>query len=600
MDTGKRSPRAVGSQRFAPATIARIGLAILLAAVAAWAMPRAIQAGDAGELATVMLRGGIPHPSGYPWMRVLGPVARAFEYLGLSPALAAALPCALAGIGAWLVLHRVATAWGLPVAGALTLAVVATSGVVVAHVNDSEVWGLHLLFCAAFVYTAFVTRRSPLVLGLALGLAVSHHLTAVLLVPLAIGAAWPTPGRPAAVLRAGLLGVAGSVLGLLAFGTLALGDGGAWRWGDTRSLAGLWHHVSRADYGTTQLSLHTQSVSIVDLWSRALSSIGGALTAELAAHALLGLLVLTAILVFARRPDAVPRETWLGLWISIAATTLLFPALLNIDPSLPFGAWILERFDLLPIMLWSLPAMTVVERLRPRLEGRRLILVLAPAALLLGQLTRTWTRGVPSEDAGVQAYAMDLLETPPADAIVFGTDDHRTFPVLFAAQVLETRPDVLYLDASLLYHPWYRARAQAQRPGLPIADKPLNTMALLWEDAAWHDTPVYLANVFSRPAATELQLIPEGILLRVVPPHADPADFAPDEVTRRHLEALTRYRARRDDFAGLHSPDGHPWSADLWHPYVEHTRQLAQAMRAGGREDLAAKLDAAARELEPG
>jgi hypothetical protein len=108
---------------------------------------------------------------------------------------------------------------------------------------------------------------------------------------------------------------------------------------------------------------------------------------------------------------------------------------------------------------------------------------------------------------------------------------------------------------------------------------------------------VYLANVFSRPAS-QLQLIPEGILLRVVPPHADPETFSPDAITDRHLAALAHYRARRSDFAGLHSPDGHPWSADLWHPYVDNTRQLAEAMRAGGREDLAKKLEAAITELE--
>src|SRR5690606_21103446 len=54
----------------------------VLLGVAAWAMPSAIQAGDAGEFATVMLRGGVPHPSGYPWMRILGWPARALEVLG--------------------------------------------------------------------------------------------------------------------------------------------------------------------------------------------------------------------------------------------------------------------------------------------------------------------------------------------------------------------------------------------------------------------------------------------------------------------------------------------------------------------------------------
>ena len=41
-----------------------VGLAVYLVAVAWWALPREIQAGDAGEFSTIMLAGGSPHASG--------------------------------------------------------------------------------------------------------------------------------------------------------------------------------------------------------------------------------------------------------------------------------------------------------------------------------------------------------------------------------------------------------------------------------------------------------------------------------------------------------------------------------------------------------
>lgn len=88
-----------------------VALAGLLGLIAVIAVPRHVQAGDAGEFATIMLAGGVPHPSGYPWMRVLGLPARGLAAVGLSPATAAALPCALAGVAAWVVLWPLCARW---------------------------------------------------------------------------------------------------------------------------------------------------------------------------------------------------------------------------------------------------------------------------------------------------------------------------------------------------------------------------------------------------------------------------------------------------------------------------------------------------------
>ena len=62
----------------------RWGLTALLLGLAALCVPEHVQAGDAGEMATVMLEGGIPHPSGYPWMRALGlPAPVSYTHLTL-------------------------------------------------------------------------------------------------------------------------------------------------------------------------------------------------------------------------------------------------------------------------------------------------------------------------------------------------------------------------------------------------------------------------------------------------------------------------------------------------------------------------------------
>lgn len=577
-----------------------LALAGLLSLVAVLAAPRAVQAGDAGEFATVMLAGGIPHPSGYPWMRVLGLPARALAALGVPPATAAALPCALAGVAAWIVLWPLLARWSGRGPATVAVAVLATASPVLVHGSDSEVFGPHLLACALLLRLCARPSPRPWQLGLGLGLAVSHHLTAALLLPVVIGAAWP---RPLSLRRLSLVavqGVGAGVVGLLPYATLAIGSGGAWRWGDTRSAAGLLHHVLRGDYGVLSLSLHAEDPAVLEQWARALAVVGSAGSGGLTQGGLAGALVLAtiaAVALLARRPATAAPGLYWGLWGAVLASTLVFPAAHNIDPGSPFGAWILERFDLLTILLWAPAWSLAAAALWARMPGRaaRAALGLGALALVVTQLARSHARGLPSSDAGVQRYAEDLLRTPAPDgtAIVIGTDDHRVFPILFVQHVLGHGPRTLYIDASLLSHPWYREHLRARFPALPEVDKPVVLMQTLWADPALRDTPIYLANVFSRPAAA-LPVVPVGVLWRVLPPHLPPP--SPAQVVADHLAALSRYqpgppRDRPGPAATPHA--AHPWTDDLAAAYNEGTLRLLAALHAEGRDaDARALSDA--------
>lgn len=586
------SPRgALPARRAWPEQWPRLALALLLLLLAALAIPRHVQAGDAGEFATIMLAGGVPHPSGYPWMRLLGLPARGLAALGVPPAAAAAWPCALAGAAAWLVLWP----WLARLAGrgpaTAAVAVLATTSPVLLHVSDSEVWGLHLLACALLLRLCARPDPRPWQLGLGFGLALSHHLTAALLLPLVVGAAWPRPfgWRRLAVVAA--QGVGAGLVGLLPYATLALGSGGAWRWGDTRSVEGLLHHVLRADYGVFELSLHADDPALLEQWSRALHTVGSAASGGLAPGPLSAALVLLVIGALAlRRPAAAPEGAWWGLWLTVLGSTLAFPAAHDIDPTRPFGAWILERFDLLSMLLWAPLWAVAAARVRARAPSRagRVVLAVGALALALTQIGRSVARGLPSSDDGVERYALDLVRTPPPGrpAIVLGTDDHRTFPVLFVQHVRHEGTGTLYVDASLLAHPWYRQHLRARFPALPDVDKPVALVGALWADPSLRDTPIFLANVFSRPAAT-LPVVPHGVLWRVVAPHEPPP--GPDRVVADHLAALRRYG---DPPAWVPSPS-HPWTGDLAAAYNEGTRRLLAALHAEGRDaDARALLDA--------
>jgi hypothetical protein len=311
-------------------------------------------------------------------------------------------------------------------------------------------------------------------------------------------------------------------------------------------------------------------------------SLGGALSAGLVRFPWIGgVLVVSVWAVAIRMTRSDHTRVIRGLVAAALLSGGVFPLLHNIDPHSPFGAWILERFDILTLALTAPVLAVTLAHLCGRLSGPsrvRFGLALCAALLVVRQLLMTAWNGVPSDSDEVEQYAIDLLHTPEPDrqAIVFGTDDHRVFPVLFAREVLGEGSHVLYIDASMLAYPWYRAHLRRQFPHLPDVDKPLRLMDALWRDPQLHDTPIYLANVFSRPSS-KLPRVPEGILWRVLPPHA--LAIGAQEVLARHRAALGRYGPRSP---GEEPLPGHPFAGDLAQAYTEGSTMLAEALRAEG------------------
>jgi hypothetical protein len=302
----------------------------------------------------------------------------------------------------------------------------------------------------------------------------------------------------------------------------------------------------------------------------------------------------------------------IGWLVSVVLSGVVFPGVQNIDPTGSFGAWILERFDLLTVLVLVVPTTLAIawiaDRIadqiaaRPNVRGSLLTGggVAIAVVMLLAQLGGVLERGRPAIERGVELAAIDLVTSPdpqgpaipsasatPIRAIVFGTDDHRIFPVLYVQAVLGAGPHTLYVDADLLSHAWYRERLRAQVPTLPDVDKPLKLMGAIWSDPALAQVPIYLANVFSRPAS-QLPKVPEGMLWRVPPPadHPvfEPSEWTHDKILERHLAATARMQIRPEDFGGLTHPRGHPWSADLWFAYVDKAQLLASTLTRAGLE----------------
>jgi hypothetical protein len=586
-------------------------LLVLLVVTLAWALPRTVQGGDAAEFSVVMLRGGIAHPSGYPWMRLLSLLAWMPESLGMSPASAAALLPASFGAAAWLLWYRILSRWVHAALACFWCALAGTCALSVEHLYDAEVWGPHLFFTALFVNLC--TREEPpraLLLGLLLGAATAHHLTAVLLVPLAISSAWPEEGQPLAsgLVRNAAAGIGGSLLGLSAFVSLRIAapspaDSG-WTWGEFDTWAGWFHHISRGDYGTTQLSLHESEATALEQILRAWQSVCGNLSGQLASTPLASILLFAALLALAAHAarDRLPRRTRLGYAGCLLTTLVFFPSLADLDPTRAHSTWILERFDFLPMALLMGVAALACEGIRlqvasrqtragPRLRGGAAYLA---GGSLLAYSALSALAHPPSADHGVEAYARALYATPdPAEgrSIVFGTDDHRSFPAVFHAEVLEPDSSVLYIDPSLMSYPWYQKRVYARWPELPREHMPVRMIMAMLADPQFADTPIYLANYFSGPSHT-IPVVPQGVLMRLWnPAQGDPREHARTLLTR-HSDALERIRAsgvRAHDFqAGAR---GHGvWSGDLLWSFADRQRELALLLQSAGQEELLLEL----------
>ncbi|HLL22572.1 MAG TPA: DUF2723 domain-containing protein, partial [Kofleriaceae bacterium] len=229
-------------------------LAVLVLALYLWLAPPWIVDGDNAEFSTLGSIGGAAHPTGYPlylmWLR-------ATQWLpSASPAHAAALATAVIGAASVLVLQAACRAWGAkPLAATIAAAIYAGAPISMRIGSRAEVFALNCLVVAAVLWLS--ARAGPLrgakraaVLGLVAGLGLSNHMTCVLIAPVGIlgairGVREATLPRPATI----ALAIAGLVVGLLPYVYLLVTPETAASWGKIESLADLYRHVTREDYG---------------------------------------------------------------------------------------------------------------------------------------------------------------------------------------------------------------------------------------------------------------------------------------------------------------------------------------------------------------
>ncbi|MCB8944128.1 MAG: DUF2723 domain-containing protein [Ardenticatenaceae bacterium] len=203
---------------------------------------------DGGELITAAVTLGIPHPPGYPTYVLLGklisliPLGTVAYRFNLFSAVCTATA---AGFVTAIVAQGIRGRW--QVAGAVSAGLcLAFAPLVWGQAVITEVYGLNLLLVAALIWALWGKRPSPLT-GLLFGLAITTHLTSLLLLPLLLTL---TPRHQYFRLAQGI------TIGLLPLLTLPLlaHSGSPIIWGQPDTASGWWWLISGSLYRYNLLS----------------------------------------------------------------------------------------------------------------------------------------------------------------------------------------------------------------------------------------------------------------------------------------------------------------------------------------------------------
>lgn len=384
---------------------------------------------DGGDLITAAVTLGIPHPPGYPTyvqagklfsMLPFGTVAFRFNLLS-AVSMAVGVGFATAMAVALLADRKSARAAAL--AAGLSLAF---SPLIWSQATVAEVYALNIMVLSIFLW-ALLAGRSSWLTGMMMGLAITTHLTSIMMLPLGLVL------TPQAKRKQFVYGIAVGLLPLLLIPLLAQ-LGSPVIWGDPVTLEGWWWLVSAQLYRANIHLPHSFSffLSRLSVWSQTILSqfawvgwifiILGVRSSELESHPsrwLLATAAAYAVFSFVYSPND--------------AILLALPALLLLLPFLALG---LKR-----IRYWSL---------------------LLPFVLLLlhfqAQNLRTQQPLRPNVE--------QTLQIIPEQAIVMTPGDPSIFTLWYFQHVEGKRADLILVDENLLAFSWYRDRLAIRYPDL--------------------------------------------------------------------------------------------------------------------------------------
>jgi hypothetical protein len=460
--------------------------------------PRTLPEADAGEFAAIAVRGGIPHPPGYPLQALL---LQAFAQLPLGLIRSLVLSSLLYACAAALLLACTLRARGVRAfdAAISTLAVFASTNVW-RDATSFEPFALNLLLGAALIHVserlarpALVQARWLFATGVLFGLGLCNHHSLAFMAPLPFTVLLVQRRFSPRVLAWLAVGFGVGATPLAAFRILRTQAG--WIWGD-------WHdfwprlivHVFRREYGTFTLASDAGSGGVDYGPLRLLRTLPGALSYVFFGFALLSIARGTRRLGRYERSDGFA----LGNALSFAGTGLLFPAFFGLAAT-PLSDLIADRFFALPTLHLALPIALGLAALRPILNKAYAIVAVALLALHAGLV---WPHAERAEHHFYEDHLRNVFSIAEPGSTLIVAGDGGFSGGLYGQYVLGH--SAVRLIISGLEQPWYLKRV-AQTLGARSTDA-----------GAAPRGPLYLLDVPRVQRARQPVTYPVGPLLRVV------------------------------------------------------------------------------------
>ena len=472
--------------RFAGAAIGLCAAMGVLAAYLLTLAPGVVWAGagiDSGDLAAAAAVGGVPHPTGYPTVMLLGLAVRAIPLGDLALRLNVLTALAAAGslVPLGLLAARLRSRPGLPMplpaaaSAAAVLTIYGLAPLVWANAIVTEVYALASLLLWSAVYAAARaratarsardTRRWPLVSGMLLGLGIGAHLTVALAAPalaaILLQGRWRsrTSGRRAALAVAGL--VAGC--SVFAYLPIAASLDPPINWGDPSNLERFWSVVSGEIYRSRLGGSDPGAIAGKAAW------LLGEPVRQLT-WLLLPLLAVGGASLTRRHGRAALATGW------IAMSALVVSTLYNSRDDEVFILPALAVFA-----LWSAVGVGEVGRWAstPSGRARRLFTATLPALLIATAVIRGTDVApeVSMRDAThAAAFAFAALAQADPGTVILTQDDRATFPLWYERHAPDGRSDATIVDLRLWRFAWYRD-SLGRRSGLPTAAPPEDLLA---------------------------------------------------------------------------------------------------------------------------
>ena len=487
--------------RFAGTAVGLSAAAGVLVAYLLTLAPGVVWAGagiDSGDLAAAVAVGGVPHPTGYPTLMLLGLAVRAIPLgdLALRLNVLTALAAALSLIPLGLLAARLRPRSGMPVSlpeaasAAAVLTLYGLAPLVWSNAIVTEVYALASLLLWSATYAAVRARthafggsaatRWAFASGMLLGLGMGAHITVALgapaLMAILLQGRWGSRmgRRPAAVAAAGL--VAGC--SVFAYLPVAASLDPPINWGNPTNLERFWSVVSGEIYRSRLGGSDPGPTAGKAAW----------LLGEPVRQLTWVLLPLLAV----GGASLTRRHAWAALatgWIAISA--LIVSALYNSRDDEVFILPALAVFA-----LWSAIGVSEAGRWVPlrRSSARRLLATILPALLIASAVIRG-TELAPEVSmrnaTHAAAFAHAALAQADPNTVILTDDDRATFPLWYVRHGPGGRTDVTIVDQRLWQFAWYR-EALNRRAAIPMDATP----ATMQDTGNWPtDRPLWAADI---------------------------------------------------------------------------------------------------------